>query len=240
MGIGTGIDHRPGRTCSTGGRTLSSHASFCTVPVTTTTTGTVHAILPRVTHPPGALRTGRDRRTGSRRPIAAGSSAARKSLNWGNGVPTMLCQPTGRQRPARASPDVGVGRGVVVDHFDSGIGQPGIPGPGRSGPPHRGRDRGTMVIEGVDRLRGTAPAEWRDRYARMLACRPDAFFEVDVTGMIIEWNPRAEYAVRLAASRGHRTAVVRHRCCHRWPRRVARPPRRPGDRRRRPAPDRGR
>jgi diguanylate cyclase (GGDEF)-like protein/PAS domain S-box-containing protein len=49
-----------------------------------------------------------------------------------------------------------------------------------------------MVIEGVDRLRGTAPAEWHDRYARMLACNPDAYFEVDVTGSIVEWNPRAE------------------------------------------------
>jgi diguanylate cyclase (GGDEF)-like protein/PAS domain S-box-containing protein len=49
-----------------------------------------------------------------------------------------------------------------------------------------------MVIEGVGRLRGTAPAEWHHRYARMLACNPDAFFEVDVTGSIVEWNPRAE------------------------------------------------
>jgi diguanylate cyclase (GGDEF)-like protein/PAS domain S-box-containing protein len=49
-----------------------------------------------------------------------------------------------------------------------------------------------MVIEEVDRPRGTAPAEWHDRYARMLACNPDAFFEVDVKGSIVEWNPRAE------------------------------------------------
>jgi diguanylate cyclase (GGDEF)-like protein/PAS domain S-box-containing protein len=49
-----------------------------------------------------------------------------------------------------------------------------------------------MVIEEVDRLGGTAPAEWHDRYARMLACNPDAFFEVDVKGSIVEWNPRAE------------------------------------------------
>ena len=40
--MGTGIDHSPGRTCSTGGITLRAQASFCTVPVTATTPGTVH------------------------------------------------------------------------------------------------------------------------------------------------------------------------------------------------------
>ena len=35
-GIGTGSDHRPGRTFSTGGMTLARQASCCAVPVTTT------------------------------------------------------------------------------------------------------------------------------------------------------------------------------------------------------------
>jgi diguanylate cyclase (GGDEF)-like protein/PAS domain S-box-containing protein len=33
---------------------------------------------------------------------------------------------------------------------------------------------------------------WRDRCIRLISACPDAFLEVDATGLIIEWNPRAE------------------------------------------------
>src|ERR1039458_3813152 len=49
--MGTGIDHRPGRTFSTGGTTLRSHASFCAVPVTVNTAGTVIERLVRKPKP---------------------------------------------------------------------------------------------------------------------------------------------------------------------------------------------
>ena len=39
--MGTGMDHSPGRTRSTGGMTSRSHASFWSTPVTTTIAGTV-------------------------------------------------------------------------------------------------------------------------------------------------------------------------------------------------------
>ncbi|MGH9080514.1 MAG: putative bifunctional diguanylate cyclase/phosphodiesterase [Acidimicrobiales bacterium] len=50
----------------------------------------------------------------------------------------------------------------------------------------------TMVTEGVRRPPAAELTRWRDRCIRLISACPDAFFEVDAAGLIIEWNPQAE------------------------------------------------
>jgi diguanylate cyclase (GGDEF)-like protein len=49
-----------------------------------------------------------------------------------------------------------------------------------------------MVIERADQLPVTEFSPWRDRWTQLVSCSPDAFLEVDASGVVIEWNPRAE------------------------------------------------
>jgi diguanylate cyclase (GGDEF)-like protein/PAS domain S-box-containing protein len=46
----------------------------------------------------------------------------------------------------------------------------------------------------AERARGPVVelTRWRDRCTRLVSTYPDAFVEVDLTGRIVEWNPRAE------------------------------------------------
>jgi diguanylate cyclase (GGDEF)-like protein/PAS domain S-box-containing protein len=49
-----------------------------------------------------------------------------------------------------------------------------------------------MVVDGARRPPVSELTRWRDRCIRLVSHCPDAFFEVDATGSIMEWNPRAE------------------------------------------------
>ncbi|HEY7916624.1 MAG TPA: EAL domain-containing protein [Acidimicrobiales bacterium] len=49
-----------------------------------------------------------------------------------------------------------------------------------------------MVVERMARVPLIELSQWRDRWVRLVSLSPDAFLEVDSSGAIAEWNPRAE------------------------------------------------
>ena len=49
-----------------------------------------------------------------------------------------------------------------------------------------------MVVEGVAEVPVSELSLWRHRWSRLVSLCPDAFVEVDVGGVVTEWNPRAE------------------------------------------------
>src|ERR1700676_2406671 len=119
--MGTGIDHSPGLTSSTGGMTFLSHADFCAVPVTTTTTGTVHGKGVRVVHrqarSEGVVGVGGSRPPG--RPRGCGHG---KSLKCAGPVPTMRAST--RPWSSAMGHRYRVGRGVMADHRETSAGGP--------------------------------------------------------------------------------------------------------------------
>ena len=116
--MGTGIDHRPGRTSSTGGMTFWSQAAFCAVPVTTTTTGTVHGTTVEVVAS-SAPRTASVRGPEQVGFPVPGTGPSGKSLKWAGRVPTMRAS----TRPRQSATGHGnrVGRGVMTDRPEGGI-----------------------------------------------------------------------------------------------------------------------
>jgi diguanylate cyclase (GGDEF)-like protein/PAS domain S-box-containing protein len=53
-------------------------------------------------------------------------------------------------------------------------------------------DDSDMVIDRVDPLLNDELSQWRERCMRLVTLNPEAFFEVDAAGLVVEWNPRAE------------------------------------------------
>ncbi|HUY65808.1 MAG TPA: EAL domain-containing protein [Acidimicrobiales bacterium] len=49
-----------------------------------------------------------------------------------------------------------------------------------------------MVVERMARVPLIELSQWRDRWMRLVSLSPDAFLEVDSSGAVAEWNPRAE------------------------------------------------
>src|ERR1700736_1740323 len=49
-----------------------------------------------------------------------------------------------------------------------------------------------MVVERVEPVTAVQFSQWRDRWVQLVSRSPDAFLEVDGSGVVIEWNPRAE------------------------------------------------
>ena len=49
-----------------------------------------------------------------------------------------------------------------------------------------------MVVERMGRVPLIELSQWRDRWMRLVSLSPEAFLEVDSSGAIAEWNPRAE------------------------------------------------
>ncbi|MGH3579520.1 MAG: diguanylate cyclase domain-containing protein, partial [Mycobacterium sp.] len=49
-----------------------------------------------------------------------------------------------------------------------------------------------MVVERRERVPLIELSQWRDRWTRLVSLSPDAFLEVDSSGAVAEWNPRAE------------------------------------------------
>jgi diguanylate cyclase (GGDEF)-like protein len=49
-----------------------------------------------------------------------------------------------------------------------------------------------MVLERAEQLPVIEFSQWRDRWMQLVSWSPDAFLEVDASGVVVEWNPRAE------------------------------------------------
>ena len=222
--MGTGIDHRPGRTSSTGGMTFSSQAAFCAVPVTTTTTGTVH---------------GTERRGGPSGPPTWSRRPEDSAPPWGPGggslkspgrLPTM--RPSNQALVVGDGSENRVGRGAMADQRGEGIVErraeaaAGRPASGSVHP--RDRPGTDPVPPGAtdDHLRQLAPSVHRLRgpLARAL---PRGRRHRHGHGM----ESPGRRGVRLAAGRGGRASGDRHRAPRRawrsrpsWPPARSRPP----------------
>jgi hypothetical protein len=117
VGNRTGMVRSPGRTCSAGGSTVRSEASFCNVPVTTTTTGTVRGLDDPTAHPHRVRRVGRWSADGSvRRPRRSFLSAVGQILEL-----QVVCAyhvvPVARPRCLVEFHVNRVGRGIMVDRL---------------------------------------------------------------------------------------------------------------------------
>jgi diguanylate cyclase (GGDEF)-like protein/PAS domain S-box-containing protein len=49
-----------------------------------------------------------------------------------------------------------------------------------------------VVIDRAEPLLYDELSQWRERCMRLVTLNPEAFFEVDASGVVVEWNPRAE------------------------------------------------
>jgi diguanylate cyclase (GGDEF)-like protein len=49
-----------------------------------------------------------------------------------------------------------------------------------------------MVVERAEQVPAIEFSQWRDRWTQLVLRAPEAFLEVDSSGVVVEWNPRAE------------------------------------------------
>ncbi len=63
-----------------------------------------------------------------------------------------------------------------------------------------------MVVERAEQASALEFLQWRDRWVQLVSRSPDAFLEVDSSGVVVEWDPCAAEMFGWGRGRGPRAS----------------------------------